>query len=271
MSLWNWLHIIAAYLIYILIAVITSVLVSKTSGDLKDFSVRNSPRVLLLGGAANLIAMLAILALLVFWDKRSISDLGLDFSRIDMLAAAGGFIATFLLAILFLFVLKQTHRINSLDVVQPTQSSGQSLSMLIGLLVLVTIVLQEEVLNRGYVALNVRPLGAWGVIFVSTTIFVLIHVITNRANVYQLISWIVSGLVLITSYLLSGSIWLPIVLHYATDAANTLIFNITGQYSFFKTSPATTEGQRAAFRLVYGTVMMGLLFSIYGMQFRFFM
>jgi membrane protease YdiL (CAAX protease family) len=271
MSLWNWLHILAAYLIYILIAVITSVVVSKTSGDLKDFSVRNSPRVLLLGGVANLIAMLAILALLVFWDKRSISDLGLDFSRIDMFAAAGGFIATFLLAILFLFLLKQTHRINSLDVVQPTQSSGQSLSMLIGLLVLVTIVLQEEVLNRGYVALNLRSLGTWGVVFVSTTIFVLIHVITNRTNVYQLISWIVSGLVLITSYLLSGSIWLPIVLHYATDATNTLIFNITGQYSFFKTSPFTTEGQRAAFRLVYGVVMMGLLFSIYGMQFKFFM
>ena len=271
MSAWNWLHIFTAYLIYILVAILASVAVRKTAGDLRDFSVRNSPRVLLLGGSANLIAMLAILVLLVFLDKRSISDLGLDFSQIDMLVAAGGFIATFLLAILFLFALKQTHRINSLAVVQPTQSFGQSLSMLIGLLVLLTIVLQEEVLNRGYVALNLRSLGTWGVIFVSTTIFVLIHVITNRINVYQLISWIVSGWVLIISYLLSGSIWLPIVLHYATDATNTLIFNITGQYSFFKASPPITEVQRAAFRIVYGVVMTTLLFSIYGVQFKFFM
>lgn len=84
MSIWNWVHILAAYLIYIVIAVLISMVVRKTSGDLKDFSVRNSPRVLLLGGAANLIAMFAILAQLVFWDKRPVSDLGLNFHRIDM-------------------------------------------------------------------------------------------------------------------------------------------------------------------------------------------
>ena len=135
---------------------------------------------------------------------------------------------------------------------------------------LIIIVIQEEVLNRGYVALNLRGLGSLGVILISATIFVLIHILTNRANLYQLISWVVSGLVLITSYLLSGSIWVPVILHYATDAANTLVFNITGQYSFFETSPSMTEAQRAIFRVIYGFAMMILLFSIYGLQFRLF-
>ncbi len=76
MSIWNWIHILAAYLIYIFIAVLASMVVRKTSGDLKDFSARNSPRVLLLGGAANLIAMFAILSLIIFWDKRPIHPLG---------------------------------------------------------------------------------------------------------------------------------------------------------------------------------------------------
>jgi len=270
MNFWNWLHILAAYLVYIFVAILTSILVRKTTGDLKDFSVRNSPRVLLLGGAANLIAMFAILSLLRFWDKNPISDLGLSFSRVDMLVGAIGFAITFALAIAFLFFLKRRNRIQTMEIVRPVSTSGQVTNMATGLIVLVAIVLQEEVLNRGYVALNVQSLGPWGVILVSTTIFVLIHFLSNRANLYQLISWVVSGLVLVTSYLLSGSLWVPVILHYATDAANTMIFNITGQYSFFKTSPPMTEGQRAIFRIIYGIVMMILLISIYGVEFRFF-
>ena len=271
MSFWNWLHILAAYLIYVMVAILTSILVRKTAGDLKDFSVRNSPRVLLMGGAANLIAMAAILSLLVFWDHLPISDLGLSLSRRDVLAGAIGFGITFALAILYLWILKRAKRIQSVEIVQQAASSGQIINMTIGLIVLVTIVLQEEVLNRGYVAINTRSLGPWGVILTSTAIFVLIHFLSNRANGYQLISWVVSGLILVTSYLLSGSLWVPVILHYATDATNTLIFNITGQYSFFKASPPITEVQRAAFRIVYGVVMTTVLFSVYGMQFKFFM
>ena len=37
MNIWNWIHILAAYLIYIFIAVLTSIIVSKISGDLKEF------------------------------------------------------------------------------------------------------------------------------------------------------------------------------------------------------------------------------------------
>ena len=69
---------------------------------------------------------------------------------------------------------------------------------------------------------------------------------------------------------ISGTIWVPIILHYATDATNTLVFNITGQSSFFKTSTSMTEGQRTIFRVIYGFAMMILLLSIYRLQFRLF-
>jgi hypothetical protein len=107
-----------------------------------------------------------------------------------------------------------------------------------------------------------------GIILASTVIFALIHFLTNRANTSQVISWIVSGLVLVVSYLLSGSIWVPVILHYATDTTNVLVFNITGQSSFIQTTPSVTEGQRAAFRVFYGIVIAAILLAIYGLSFQ---
>lgn len=263
-----WLHIPFAYLVYIIIAVLASVVIGKVAGDLKDFSVRNSPKVLIMGGAANLIAMIAILLMLVFWDKQPISTLGLKFDRLDAIASTIGFGLTFLLAIGFLLTLKYTNRIQSLTVARPAATFKQGAGMVLGLFILATIVLQEEVLNRGYVVLNLLPLGVTGIILVSTLLFVLIHFLTNRTNFLQVISWTVSGLVLVTTYLLSGSLWVPIILHYATDAANTLVFNITGQFSFFHTTPSITENQRALFRVIYGVVIIAIFVALYGLQFR---
>lgn len=268
MSNSSWLHILFAYLVYIIIAVLASVVIGKVAGNLKDFAVRNSPKVLVMGGVANLIAMLAILLLQIFWDKQPLSALGLKFDRLDAIASTIGFVMTFLLAVFFLVTLKRTSRIQSLAVVRPATTFKQGADMVLGLFVLATIVLQEEVLNRGYVVPNLLPLGVTGIILVSTLLFVLIHFLTNRANFPQVISWTVSGLVLVTTYLLSGSLWVPIILHYATDAANTLVFNITGQFSFFHTTPSITENQRAVFRVIYGIVVIAIFVAIYGLQFR---
>lgn len=269
MGISPWLHILVAYLIYILIAVLTSLVVGKVAGDLKDFKTRNSLPVLLMGAAANLLAMIAVLLLLVLWDQRPVSALGLGFRERDALAALGGLLLTFLLAIAYLYFLRSAGRIESITVRRSTNSSTRWNGMGIGLLALLAIVLQEEVLNRGYVTLNLLPLGPWGIILASTVIFVAIHFLTNRGSLPQVISWTVSGLVLVISYLLSGSIWVPIILHYATDAANVLVFNITGQYAFFQAMPEISEGQRTAFRVVYGFVMIAILFAMYGFTFQF--
>jgi len=268
MNIWPWVHIFVAYLIYIGIAILTSAVIRKTVGDLKDMTNRNSPPVLLLGAAANSIAMFAILFLLVFWDKRPVSALGLTFHGADALASISGLVATFLLAIGFVLFLEHTKRIKTIEISQPATSPAQVGNVVLGLIMLVTVVFQEEVLNRGYVTLNLLALGPIGIILASTTIFVLIHFLTNRANISQVISWIVSGLVLVLSYLLSGSIWVPVVLHYGTDTANVLIFNITGQGSLVQTTPTITEQQRAAFRVIYGIVIAAILFMIYGLQFQ---
>jgi membrane protease YdiL (CAAX protease family) len=264
-----WLHIVAAYLIYIVIAILASMLIGRIAGDLKHYKVRNSPRVLFLVASVNLIVLFAILLLIVFWDKKPTTSIGLQFQRDDGIASLTGFAVTFMLAIGFLYVLRRGKQVDSVQPQLPVTSSPEVFQMGLGLVVLMPVILQEEVLNRAYVTLNLLPLGAVGIILTSTVIFVLIHFLTNRANVSQVVSWIVSGLVLVISYLLSGSIWVPIVLHYATDTTNVLVFNITGQFSFFQTTPAVTEGQRTTFRVIYGLLIVVTLFAIYGLKFQF--
>lgn len=268
MSLSPWLHIVVAYLIYIGIAVITSIFARKIAGDLRDFQIRNSPRVLLVGAIANILAMIAIVCLLIFWDGRSIASLGLAFHPRDTFLSIIGFLLTFGLAIGYVLYLKGTNHFQVLEFHTQSRvpSSGSSLAS--GLAVLATVVLQEEVLNRGYIVILLLPLGIAWTTLISTTIFVLIHFLTNRAGTYQVWSWTVSGFILVLSYLMSGSIWVPIILHFATDAANILIFNITGQHSFVATSPGITDKQRAVFRLIYGVALLSTLVLTYGLSFK---
>ena len=86
MNSFLWLHIIAAYTVYIVVAIATSIVVRKTNGDLKDQNARNSPRMLLFGGAANLTAMAGIICLMVFWDNKSIASLGIALHPLDIVA-----------------------------------------------------------------------------------------------------------------------------------------------------------------------------------------
>jgi hypothetical protein len=192
-----------AYVTYIVIAVLFSILIRKLTGDLKDFASRNSPRVLLAGAAANLIAMFAIILLLVFWNRQSVMAFGLAFHRADVIAAIGGLTVTFLLAVGFVGLLKRTGHIDSVKAGLSVTSFTQTTSMLLGLAVLLTVVLQEEVLNRGYVTLNLLRLGPWAIILTSIALFVLILFLTNRANLNQVVSRVVSALILIISYLLT--------------------------------------------------------------------
>ena len=210
--------------------------------------------------------MAIVLALLVLMDGKSISALGLGFSSVDALAAFAGLGATFMLALGFVGLLRVSGHLESVALVSPITSSHDG-GLLLGMGLIAAVALQEEVLNRGYVTLNLLSYSTLAIVLISTTIFTLIHFLTNRASLYQIVSWVVGGLILIFSYLLSGSLWVPIILHFATDTANVLIFNITGEHAAVVTSPQLTVGQRAAFRIIYGVVIPGILFAIYGTTF----
>ncbi|MGA7669941.1 MAG: CPBP family intramembrane glutamic endopeptidase [Nitrolancea sp.] len=265
--IWPWIHILIAYAMYILFALGSSVAIAKIAGDMRDMSTRNSARVLLLGTVANLLILVGMLLLVVLLEERPISVLGTGMGGADALAAFGGAFAIFFSALGFIGVLRGIGRLETVAFVRPAASRSAAAPLALGLILLLAVALQEEVLNRGYVTLNLRSHGPLTIILISTTLFTAIHFLTNRGGFYQVVSWVIGGLILILSYVLSGSLWVPVTLHFATDAANVLTFNITGQGSAVISSPPVSQGQRAAFRLVYGAVLVGILFAIYGTTF----
>jgi hypothetical protein len=132
-------------------------------------------------------------------------------------------------------------------------------SLSLALAVLAVVALQEEVLFRGYVVLTLHGLSAGWLAAISTVIFVAIHIPTNRADAPQLLSWTVGGVVLVAAYLLTGSLWVAILLHFAIDAANLLVFRITGTHGWFRVDPPLSSSEKTAYRLLYAA-LMGALF-----------
>jgi membrane protease YdiL (CAAX protease family) len=260
-------HIFLAIFIYFAFAVSASLIARKIGIDLKEMAGRTSPTLLVIGASANVGALIATLILIKTLDSRPVSSLGLAFQPIDLafsiLAASG----TFGLAFIFVNLLKRRGRVH-VTAHKPARGLFSIMNLAAGLVVLLVVAIQEEVLYRGYMFLNMAQFGPAAFLIGSTLIFVGIHFLTNRVNLHQVISWTLSGLILAVTYLISGSIWVAVVLHFAIDATNVLVFNITGQFSLFTISPALTEQDRIGYRLIYGLAMLAAILAFYGPGFR---
>ena len=136
--------------------------------------------------------------------------------------------------------------------------------MLEGIMVLLIVAIQEEVLFRGYITINLSSYGSVVIISVSTILFTAVHVITNKVSVYQVVTWLLGGLVFSYAYLITGTIWIPVILHFATDLINMIVFNILGRYSLFAFSPPMQGNHRAAYKVVYTIIIFMILTGFYG-------
>ncbi|MGD2079068.1 MAG: type II CAAX endopeptidase family protein [Chloroflexota bacterium] len=251
-------NIFVGLLVYLIVAVGTALLVKKSGGNLKEIAGRTSTTILLLGGAANLIVLVLTLLLVVWLNKMPLSALGLAFSRQGALFVLVGAASTVLLAIAFTRWRQRGEPGKSAE--PSAASTAGTRQLIIGSVVLLVVAVQEELLYRGYITLNLSQLNSIWILIITTVIFVLIHFLTNRVGKYEIVSWTVSGLVLAAAYLVSGSIWVPIILHLATDLTNVLVFHIIGPVAGTAVIPAK---DRAVFRVVYGVVIVGLLAMFY--------
>lgn len=268
MSVLPFLQIAVAYGLYILVAIGTSKLMARYAGtEAKAFAERNARKVLWLGGAANFLILVLILGLWYFWNQQTLGAFGLSFDALDLQAALGLCFLTYGLGFAFVWLLKFTHQLDRVD--WRRASFQKELPDLgVALLVLGVVVGQEELLNRGYVMVSLWHLSPYLVVAFATLLFTLIHLLTNPANLWQILSWGSGGAMLGFSYLLSGSLWVPIILHYAIDTANVLIFNITGRGGLLQTNPALTTKQRALYRVVFALIILLYLYGVYQGTFR---
>ncbi len=261
------LRISLAVLAYILIALLAAAAVRWLGSDIKEMQARSSPKVLIVGAVANLCVLASTLLLLDFLDQRPIGSLGLAFFNRDALFATVGAILIFALAAGFVGLLGHRDGFR-VDWHVPMDGPSDMLGFLGAVMTLLIVAVQEEVLYRGYVTLNLLAFGPVFVVVASTVIFALIHLLTNRAGPYQITSWLIGGAIFSIIYLVSGSLWIPIVLHFATDLSNMLIFNIVGRFSFFTISPAFTPRQIVVVRVAAAILLVASAVLLYGPALR---
>ncbi len=263
----NLLRISIAVIIYILIALTASKFIRKTGKNLKEIKNRAAVNVLLIGAISNIGILILILFLIKFLDKDTISSLGLKFTIKDFLFAFSTITLVILSAVIFIYWLKHTQKY-SIEIRRPLKENKEAEGMLLGIGVLFLVALQEEVLFRGYITHNTISYGIPAVIIISTLLFAGIHVLTNKVSIYQFISWLLGGIIFAFIYLISGSIWVAILLHLATDLTNMLLFNIVGKYSFVTFIPTISDGHRAVYRAIFSLMTIIILISFYGTQVR---
>ncbi|MGB5050907.1 MAG: CPBP family intramembrane glutamic endopeptidase [Caldilineaceae bacterium] len=255
------LYISVGILAYLLVALAATGLVRKTGGNLSEMAGRTSSSSLLIGGATNVVVLAIVLLLIAYLDRLSFTALGLTLSGHDSFFVLIAAVATPLLAMGFARWRQRGQPPKAAN--PPSAKARGSGQLIVGALVLLVVAVQEEVLYRGYITLNLAQLSVGWILVVSTGIFVVIHFFTNRVGLYQIVSWTASGLVLAAAYLASGSIWVPILLHLATDLTNVLVFDITGQQTAPGEGTRISGRDRAVFRVVYGVLILLLLTAVY--------
>lgn len=260
-----WLRIFLVVAVYLLAAVAASVTLSTAGVDLKRMESRTSPVVVVVGSVANLAVLAVTLLFLVYVDGRSLSALGLGLGVGDVLFIVTAIVGTGIVAAAFLRVLART----GLRTVRRRSLSGgaEAKRLATSSAVLFLVAVQEEVLFRGYVTLNLLPLGPQAILVVTTVLFTVIHFVTNRVTPAQVLSWLLGGFVLGYVYLASASIWVPILLHFTIDLTNVLAFNIAGDLALVTVSPPLADRQRAAQRAVHAAVVVLLGLAFYGRGF----
>lgn len=259
-----WARVFGAVGIYVVIALGTARIIRHIGSDLKNMEARTSPVVTLIGLVVNLAICGLVVLMLVWVDGRPVSDLGLDLSATDAAVIAGFVVVSVVAAGIFLL---RMQRAGTTEVRLGTHAGragpdigGAALTVA----VLVAVALQEEVLYRGYVTVNLIHLG-WGVVaLASIVLFVTIHLLTNRSSALQLTSWTVGAAVLVLAYLVSGSLWVAIAIHLGMDLLNVIAFNIVGRYSLVTIDPPLPENSRAAYRLTSSALVAILLLGAYG-------
>ncbi|MEJ2187011.1 MAG: type II CAAX endopeptidase family protein [Gemmatimonadota bacterium] len=260
-----WLRIGLVVAVYLLTAVAASVLVRASGVDLKDFRSRTAPIVVAVGATANLLVLAVTLLFLMFVDHRGVRALGLQFGTRDLVFSVVALLVTASAAVAFLWLLKRW----GVREVRPRRYDGGAEAKRFALtaVVLLVVALQEEVLFRGYVTLNLLALGPGVVLVVTTVLFTVIHFLTNRVTPAQVCGWLLGGFVLGWVYLASGTIWVPVLLHFAMDLTNVVAFDIAGDMALAAISPPMSVRQRAAYRAVFTAAVVVLGMAFYGRGF----
>lgn len=259
----GWIRISAAVGVYFVCALLAAALIKRRGGDLREMEGRGAPAVLVIGTLGNLVVLGAVLLFVVLVDKQPLAALGLGFEPRDAFFTTVTVALTISSGAAFLALL---HRLRLLDVEPKSLPAGSGGRLLSLVAVLFVVALQEEVLFRGYITLNLMSFGPAVVLVVSTLVFTAIHFPTNRVSPAQVAGWLFGGFILGWAYLGSGSIWVPVSLHFAIDMTNVLVFGVAGDLAVAALSRPLSDMDRALYRAGYAVLIGVVLVGVYGLH-----
>lgn len=263
MNFTPWLHIILITSIYLALALTASKVIKLFSGEIKDIKTRTSSLVLFTSAIANVLILVSAIIILIYIDNLPIGSLGLNFTNNDLLFSISSIIITIAAAVIFLNILSSSGKLQFKFHFE-VESFNLVLSFLGTCVVLLIVAVQEEVVFRGYIILNLIYIGPAAALIISSIIFALIHLPTNKISLPQVTSWLLGGIILAYVYIISGSIWVVIILHFIIDLTNIVTFNIAGKFSMFEISPPLTDNYRFIFRVSQVVFIFILINIFYG-------
>lgn len=261
-----WAPVALALGMYVGAAVGASARMSRAGANHADMSVRTGRAATLIGLVTNLVVLGIVLLLVRFLDGRPVSDLGFAADSRDVVVIVVSLAVIAALAATYLAHLRTG---GASAVTRRRRDTGQPPDVLGGVLVvlvLAAVAAQEEVLFRGYIDVNLLHLGCVTVLVTSTAVFAAIHLVNNRADGAQVTSWVLGGALFAVAYLVSGSLWVAIILHLAADLTNVVAFGIVGRYSPWSIDPPPSGAWRASYRAVSSAALTVVVLTGYGIR-----
>ncbi len=258
-----WARVLLAVCVFVGVAVLSTSLARRVGTDLRDTQGRTSPPIVAIGLVANLVVLGVVLAMLAFLDGRPIASIGVMLTGRDVAVMVSGLVLLVVIAVGLLAV----QHFRGVVRVRRGGPGGDTLGgLLLVAAVLAVVAVQEEVVFRGYVTLNLIRFGWPVALLASTLLFVAVHLIANRVTPTQVLRWTTFGVVLGLAYLLSGSIWVPTVLHFGIDLLNVVAFGIAGHYTAVTITPPLSERARALYGVLVSVAIAFLLWGAYGLN-----
>lgn len=173
---------------------------------------------------------LVIALFLKFVDKKPFADIGLHSTHFLQDSLIGTGLGLLVMAVGLVMLLLT-------DQVQITSYSFNAYEIVLSILLFVIVSLNEELLIRGYVLQNLMlSFNKYVALILSSALFSVMHLANPNVDWVGILSLFLAGLLLGLCYLRTGSLWLPIALHFSWNFFQSLLgFNVSGMdhYSIF--------------------------------------